>query len=66
MLRWILGNDSRDFSRQNPFHLFGSVLQLNLGGIPWIRLSAILPGGAVYQYLKTGEVIDKWIDDENI
>ena len=44
MLRWILGNGSRDFSRQNPFHSFESVLQQNPGGIPWMRLPAILPG----------------------
>ena len=42
MLRWILGNGSRDFSRQNPFHSFESVLQQNPGGIPWIRRAAIL------------------------
>ena len=32
------------FSRQNPFHSFESVLQQNPGGIPWMRLPAILPG----------------------
>ena len=42
MLRWILENGLRDFSHQKPFHLFGNVLQQNLGGIPWIRLPAIL------------------------
>ena len=55
MLRWILGNGSRDFSRQNPFHLFGRVLQPNLGGIPWIRLPAILPGLLSINILKQGK-----------
>ena len=42
MLRWILENSSRNFSHQNPFYSLGNVLQQNLGGIPWIRLPAIL------------------------